>query len=158
MGHLLLQEGKKVLKSVAEAVPEITKMRYSDKDLEAFCEEVGQFYLNHLSRFLSQLRQNGQITQEQHERMIQKYHLDKTEVELETFQEPSTLLPLIQECLKNHMRAKSRLICFLSSNDSKYEDPQFFDQIITNPSLDYQEKKLHLGTEEFNILLIEKIT
>ncbi|MES2272594.1 MAG: hypothetical protein V4487_00180, partial [Chlamydiota bacterium] len=83
-GSLLLQEGKKVLKSLSDAIPEITQIVYGDQDLETFCEEAGQLHPNHLSRFLSQLRQNGQISLMQQERMIEKYRLDKTEVEIQT--------------------------------------------------------------------------
>ncbi len=56
------------------------------------------------------------------------------------------------------MRKGSRLLCFLNESDSKYEDPQFFDQIITNPSLDYQELKIHGPQGETNVFLIEKLT
>ncbi len=48
------------------------------------------------------------------------------------------------ECLASHMRTGSRFSCFLSSPVSKFEDEKFFNEIITNPYLDFHEEEIVL--------------
>jgi len=155
-GHLVLQQGKQLVKSVSEAVPEIAKIRYSDHDFKTFCEEVGKFHLSHLSQFVSQLRQNGQITPEQQEWAILSYGLDKIEIKPEDLEKTDSLFPLVQTCLMHHMRKGSRLFALLFSGESKYEDAQFFGQIITNPFLDYKEMEVVFEEKKTLAMLIVK--
>ena len=136
-GNLLLQEGKKTVQKVQEAIPELSRIRYSDKDLDSFSQHLGEAQKPYLSRFLIELVGNGQITEEQHQRQIEKYHLEKRGRKKSAVTEDH-LFECIQECLM-HMRKGS---CFSSliGAASKYEDPRFFEHIIANPSLDYQER------------------
>ena len=154
--HLVLEQGKQLLKSVSETVPEIAQIRYSDRDLQIFCEEVGKFHLHHLSQFISQLRHNGQITPEQQQWAIAKYGLDKVEIKRDDLEKEDSIFPLVQACLTHHMRKGSRLFGLLLSGNSKYEDAQFFEQIITNPFFDYKEIEVVLGGKKILAMLIEK--
>ncbi|HEX2582948.1 MAG TPA: hypothetical protein VHL30_02405 [Chlamydiales bacterium] len=146
-GNLLLQEGKKALQKVREAVPELAQIRYSDRDLDAFSQQIHEAQKPYLSRFLAELLENGQITEAQQQRQIEKYHLKKTKAHKPVLEDH--LFECIQECLK-HMWKGSRFSCLIGVT-SKYEDPQFFEHIIANPSLDYQEKPV--GNS--NYMLIE---
>ena len=115
--------------------------------MDAFYEQVGQFHVEDLSYFLHELKCNRQISEEQYENRIQKYHLKKTESKNDILTEeqvttppPPLSLAFFNACLENHMRKGSRFSCFSNSPISKYENPQFFAHIITNPNLDYQEQ------------------
>ncbi len=147
-GNLLLKEGKKTLQQVQEAAPELTQIRYSERDLDAFSQQIGEAQKPYLSRFLAELLENGQITEAQYERQIEKYHLKKNASPKNAVLEDH-LFECIQECLK-HMWKGSRFSCLIGTA-SKYEDPRFFEHIIANPSLDYQEKPVGHS----NYLLIE---
>jgi hypothetical protein len=147
-GTLLLKEGKKALKQAEEMVPGLTAVRYTDHDLEAFCGQLKEAQMPFLSRFLSDLLDNGQITEEQHEKLAKKYHLKK-EATKKVAPVEDHLFECIQECLK-HMQKRSRFSCLIGDH-SKYDDPRFFEHFIANPSLDYQEKPC--GNS--NYLLIE---
>jgi hypothetical protein len=147
-GNLLLKEEKKVLQKLHQAVPELSQIRYSDRDLDAFSEQLKDVQKPYLARFLEELRENGQITEAQHERQIEKFHLKKIGPKKGATVEDH-LFECIQECLK-HMRKGSRFSCLIGVA-SNYEDPRFFEHIIANPSLDYQEKP----AGKSNYMLIE---
>ena len=149
-GSLLLKEGKKVVQGIQEMIPQLSKIRYTDRDLDAFREQMGAAQKPYLSRFLSELLESGQITESQYERQVEKGGLKKSVPPKATAQE-DTLFECIQECLR-HMLKGARFSCLIGAA-SKYEDPRFFEHIIANPSLDYQEKMV--GTAQY--LLIEKL-
>jgi len=149
-GSLLLKEGKKTLQEVQKIVPELSKIRYTDRDLDPFCEQMKTAQKPYLSRFLSELLENGQITESQYERQIEKAHLKKEPLKKGAAPE-DTLFECIQESLR-HLRKGGRFSCLIGEA-SKFEDPKFFEHIITNPSLDYQEKP----AGNSNYLLIEKL-
>jgi hypothetical protein len=147
---LLLRSGQALLEMAKEACPQIFTFRYSDRELDAFCEEISADR-RYLSRFLSELQGAGQIAREQYRRIAGKYQLEERSSPPPS--QPDDLFPLIQECLTHHMQKGSKLICVLKPPHSKYEDPQFFEQIITHPSLDYQEK----SSEDETLIIIEKL-
>jgi len=149
-GSLLLQQGKKTLQSVQENLPELSKIRYTDRDLDAFCQEIGEKQKPYLSRFLSELLENGQISEAQYQTQIAKNHLKKIAPH-KIREQTDHLFECLQESLK-HMRKGSRFSCLIGAS-SKYEDPRFFEHIITNPSFDYQEKPIG----DSNYLLIEML-
>lgn len=143
----LLKEGKELLSALEKQHPTLLNTAYSDQDLEEFCQAIAPSQLNHLSRFLSELKSRGQISERQYERTLQKYHLEKEEPGKDLFalsQQQDPLFDLLMECLTNHMQKGSRFACFLRNATSKYENPSFFEHIITNPHVDYQEKSLSL--------------
>lgn len=147
----LLRTGQEVVQKIKEICPDLITIRYSDQDLDAFCE-AGAGGQRYLSRFLTELRDGGQITSEQYQRVAEKYQLERQAAPPKPQADP--LFPLIQECLKNHMRKGSKLICILRPPHSRYEDPQFFEHIITNPSLHYEEKT----SERETLITIESIS
>lgn len=159
-GQIALEKGKKLLAMVNEKIPQLANVCYSDQDIEEFYEQVGRFQLKDLSRFLSELKQNGQISEKQYESFIKKYQLEKVEVKkISSLPEKRAdpLLPFLQQCLEKHMRKGSRFSSFSIDPTSKYEDPDFFAHIITSPHLEYQEKVI---SQPFPILtmMVERLS
>lgn len=140
-GNLALQKGKQVLDMAKKELPELTRMRYSDQDLEQFFRELSGFGIKEMSRFLSELKHNGQISEEQFEKIRSKYDLIKEEIK-SSAPPQDEVFNFLEVCLKDHMAAGSRFCCFSNDTASRYESPQFFEHIITHPNLDYQEKML----------------
>ncbi len=118
-------------------------MVYTDAVLDEFCKRA-QTNKIALSKFLAELERNEQISKEQKEAMIQKYDL--------TFEKPplvtkaGQMLPFLKNCLANHMRKGSRFSCYLKN---ELDDPEFFNEIIVNPNVDYRENG--------KIVVIEKL-
>jgi hypothetical protein len=133
-----LSRGKEMFALVDEKLPQLKSMHYSDQDLDEFYQQVGVSSPKETARFLSELKSNRQISEEQYEQMIQKYHLERENL-LTRKQWVDPVLIFLQACLKNHMVKGSRFSCFSNHPFSKFEDPQFFEQVITNPDIDYHE-------------------
>ena len=146
------------LREEEQIIPQLTKMRYGDADLEAFCEKSGKEAPEQVYRFLHELEHTGQISKEQKEKMIRKFHLKGKDAPPFKAKRSDNTLPFLEQCLASHMRKGSRFSCFLEDAASKSEDPRFFDRIIANPLLDYKEKLVSLPEgHEALIILIEKL-
>jgi hypothetical protein len=146
-----LQKGKDLLADVIKTLPQLTRICYCDTDLDEFFQSVGSFDPDAMSRFLHELLCNGQISQSQYDAITEKYQLQK----ISNPNPPSMqinaidpLLPFLRICLEKHMKKGSRLSCFSLSPLSKFENPEFFDLVITNPNYDYREELMHLEVPE----------
>ena len=137
-------EAKKLLGFLEEQMSQLT-MKFSDQDIEDFYEKVGKCNLKEMPNFFQKLRDNGNISDTQYEDSVKKYRLSELQ---ETCKDnppdlpkktDNLLLLCLEECLKKHMNKMGRFSTFLESQISKYEDSQFFDNIITNPDIDYKE-------------------
>jgi len=139
--NLIVQKGKELVEQVHQTFPEMTEYRYSTQDLEFLFDSAGTFDPLHMSRFLQELALSGQISEGQHHAMIHKYGLPKTATTAPLLLEPKPDLALtfLKACLQGHLQKGSRLSAFSSRPLSKFENPIFFDEIITNPAYDYQE-------------------
>lgn len=165
-GSMIVQKGKELINKVKQELPELMNLRYLDSDLDDFYHQVGQFQLREMGLFLSELKKNGQISLDQYEKMVEKYRLEKTAPLKSIERQLDPMLVFLETCLNNHMRKGSRFSCFASSPISKYENPEFFASIITNPNVDYQEKVMAVEVpksctyykyNEALIITIEKI-
>ena len=108
------------------------QIKYTDSVLKTFCESAKD--KEAVSLFLAEIEQNGQITKEQKERMIEEYGL--THKKPPPVKEAGQILPFLNQCIENHMRKGSRFSCFLKS---ELDDPKFFDEIVVNPILDVRQ-------------------
>jgi len=155
---VLLEEEKKIVKMVEEKIPDLTSIKYSDEDLDAFFAEADNEMYEELLRFLSDLKTSGQITEKQHQKCLKKYGRMKPESALISFwKNPSHFFEFFSKCLKKHLRKEGRLCCYIDKAASKYDDPQFFNQIITNPSLNYEEKAITVNSSEALMMMIQKL-
>ncbi|MES2273870.1 MAG: hypothetical protein V4487_06725 [Chlamydiota bacterium] len=140
----ILREGNLLVKEIQNQIPQITRMRYSDSELDAFCKSTAKSAPKELSRFLSELEQNGQITKEQLKEVRKKYHLKIEKPSKSFIRCEDESFQFFQSCALSHMRVGSRFSCFLADSTSKYEDPQFFEKIIANPYFSFQETAIPL--------------
>jgi hypothetical protein len=169
MGNNALHREKELFSMINKQLPQLTTIRYSDEDLHEFYEQVGKLHLKEVGRFLYELKSSQQISEDQYEKMIQTYSLEKDESKSNLLTERDHLDPsfeFFESCLNKHMRKGSRFSCFSSSPASKYENPQFFEHVITNPNLDYQEKLIPIAVpqsceyypfDEALVMVIEKL-
>lgn len=153
----LLKSGEALVKEIYDRFPTLHSIQYTDENLEElFSHAPSQTPTEclHLAQFLNDLAERSQITKEQSkkctERLVQKGWITEKDLELLSKKEPNKaaqrpddrLFTFLKRCLSKHMRNGSRFSCFLSSPTSKYEDEKFFNEIIANPFLDYQEEKI----------------
>ena len=147
-----------LLQSIEEELPQLTKIRYSDSDLEAFCEQGCRAAPEQVDRFLADLEKNGQIAEMQRDKMVRKFKLKGGKIPPPPKRTSPDLLPCLRQCLASHMRIGSRFSCFLEDGISKSEDPCFFKEIVVNPSVNCREWALQTPKgPQVLILLIEKL-
>jgi hypothetical protein len=144
-GDLIVKSGRDLIANVKKTFPHITTISYSDSDLEEFFKNIGEFRPNHMATFLDELLKNGQISKSQYEKTMAQYALKKSEGVMNLpSKEIDPILAFLKICLKDHMRKASRFSCFTNDPTSRFENPEFFDLIITDPHLDYQENYIDL--------------
>ena len=175
---LWIQSAEELLQSVHTALPELTQIRYTDADLLAFLEERRSSEALELYRFFKELCSRRQITEGQlhfiKQRMLERGLLSGEVIAAK--KEPSKspfsfekkgdrLFTFLEQCLQDHMRKGSRFSCFLNDPTSKYQDKVWFDKIITNPFLDYIERRIpvevpqhchYYSSQEALVVTIEK--
>jgi len=153
----LLEEEKKLAKMVEDTLPHLTSIRYSDEDLDSFFTEVNVEMKNELIYFLEALKKNGQISESQHQQYLEKQGLLAPQYTLHSFWlNPSQFLQFLIPCLKNHLRKGGRFCCYIDPTSSKYDDPEFFNTLITNPQFEYEEKSIMVGSSEALLMAIKK--
>lgn len=162
LATMALGKEKHLHQLIEKELPELSQIKYSDEDLESFCQQLEQGQRKDLPRFLHQLKQNGQITESQYEKVHAVHHLPKESsapIPVRVDRSSDLIFEVLSVCLDKHMRKGSRFVCFL--NESNYENPSFFDRVITNPFVNYQEKWIKgttsAGAEESVLaMLVEK--
>ena len=162
LATMALRKEKDLHEMIEKQLPELAQIKYSDKDLEAFCRQLEKEHRKNLPRFLYQLKQRGQITEAQYEKVLTEHKLPKEQSEpipVRIDRSSDRIFEVLSICLDKHMRKGSRFVCFL--DESNYENPSFFDQVITNPFVNYQEKRIKgtssSGSEESVLaMLVEK--
>ncbi len=139
-GHLALQSGEQLLSSIKQKLPALTKIRYSNSEIHELYEQTGQFHLKNFSYFLQELCAGGQISQKQYEEITQKYGVERIELCIPAIKPRDDEIVFLQAALNGLMKKGSRFSSFSQTAISKFQNPYFFEHIITNPDLDFQEK------------------
>lgn len=155
-------QAKDALKAIEEQMSKV-KVKYTDQQIEEFFKTKGQHRPEEMASFFKNLKDAGFITKQQYDASVKKYHIQngKEIKKTEAHSSDSPQLSFIQDCLKNHMNKGCRLSYYLNGTESNYEDADFFDKIITNTSLNYEEKLIPITLANFKprealIILIEK--
>lgn len=153
----LVEEGKKLTTMVAQLVPNLTAIKYSDEDLDLLLSDSGQGKEEELIQFLEELKNNEQISPSQYDNSLEKLSIYDHKPAIATFWKyPNRFLEFLQLYLEKALRPGGRLCCYIDANSSKYDDPSFFNAIITNPSYTYEEKVIPVGSSEALAMVIQK--
>jgi hypothetical protein len=167
LGKIVLSQGKKALDLAHELFPDLMKKKYSLEDLETFFQNEGKKHPEETVRFLFELYKHHQISHEIYHDFSKKHGLPIYVAKMK--EEPKEVeeghLFLI-EAFHKHLKKGGRFTMFCLDPTSKYEDPKFFDEIITNPHVNYQEKLIDIqvpqdcpyykGTQAL-VLVVEKV-
>lgn len=160
------QEAKELLEILQEKVKQV-KRQFSDQEIEDFYQTTGKLNPDELALFFKNLKEHGNISNAQYEESLKKYKIADQQLTTpamspEEVSKPDAMLLLLEECLTKHMKQGSRFSSFGSNQTSKYEDVHFFETIITNSDVDYQEStipiKLPDKTRQGLLFVVEKIT
>ncbi len=159
-------------RSAQEVVSEIegelalAKIHYSDNEIDEFCDKMLKTHKDEFARFFSGMKRRGNITDKQYEHILQKYKIKKEDAKIASFdfkKHAASLFLFIQECLKSHVNKGGRISCFLIDATSKYEDPQFFQNFITNPAINFTEKLVPIKMKDASkvepglVVVVEKL-
>lgn len=161
---LVLSKGQKLIKSVQEKFSFLKSIEYKQEDLDYFFTHLKNKQAvdkTHYLPFFFELKKKGNITEAQFSSVVErllKEEMITLEIKHEFFekvklQEASNkqvshrsdrFFEFLKLCVASHMRQGSRLSCYLDNPASKYEDELFFNEVITNPHLDYKEKEIEV--------------
>ena len=165
----LLEKGQKFLKKLQSQFSFLKDMKYKDTDLEYFFKNLknkSKVDPEHYLPFFGDLLKKGNITDSQfqcvverleNEKMItflikqryfEKLEREKEAKTTEKSQRSDRLFDFLTQCLAHHMKKGSRFSCYLDNPSSKYEDEMFFQNVITNPELEYKEEKIQVEVPE----------
>jgi hypothetical protein len=139
---MVVAEGQATIAMIKQTLPQLTTQCYSDADLEEFFQALGTYDPQQMTVFLAELHHTQQISQEQYVMFLLKYKLKRAEPKVSKVSSPAFVF--FQDCLK-HLRFGGRFSCFSPNPLSKYEDPDFFESIITNPNFDYHEHTISVS-------------
>lgn len=126
--------------------PELTHIRYSDRDLEIFCKAVSKTNPEQLFRFLHELTHNGQITKEQLNSMIHHYKLEGSVPRIK--KSYAQMIACLKMCLESHMRVGSLFAAPLDDLSAAYENP-LFAQIALDPFVEIRDVGEGVVVEKF---------
>lgn len=161
---LVLSKGQKLIKSVQEKFTFLKTMQYKDDDLDYFFTHLKNKQSvdkAHYLPFFFDLKKKGNITEEQFSKVMERLFkeemitleikqafFEKVKLQEESNKQVShrsdRFFEFLKLCVASHMREGSRLSCYLDNPASKYEDDLFFNEVITNPNLDYKEKEIEV--------------
>ncbi len=159
MGMMTRVHSDEIVKTSEQAKELLSKMEsqlaqmdvhYSDEEIDQFFQKTGQHNQKELPVFFKQLKERGFITDKQYKHAMQKYHLENGGQQIESNLAQDTTYVFLDECLKNHMRKGSRFTYFSNDVISKYEDSQFFENVVTNPFVDFHEEVISIKVPSFS--------
>lgn len=146
------------------------KANFTDHDIDEFFKQYALTNSEQVRQFFDKLRQQGHITEKQYQYAVQKAQPEavgqKSQGSSQNPQ-PKALLLFLRECLAKHMKAGGRFACVVNDPFSLYADNLFFEEIISNPHLNFSEKltPITLSNNPANIrlrqalvVLIEKVS
>lgn len=143
-----LHQGKALIEEIGQRFPEMAQMRYTDSELDSFCQAAQSASKESLGRFLAELEERGQITPGQRKAMSAKYHLKAAK----PLPSASQAVEWIRLCLNGHTRKGSRIACLLPRS---FDDSRFLSEIVADPFLETRE--IDLSGDAF-LVVIEKLS
>lgn len=150
-----------LLNTIEKVMSEVDE-KYSTEQIDAFYDKIGQFNKHEMAPFFRKLMENGNITEKQYKDVIHKHSLTADVTENKSFiktKKSNEMYMCLKGCLKDHMKKGSRFSSYLVDHSSKYSDSQFFDEMITNPDLNYSENMISITIDgqkrDALIMLIE---
>jgi len=162
--NLIAQRSKELLTILETELAQV-EAAYSDHEIDEFYDQLGHQNPNELFKFFGKLKEHGHITPKQYDHVIKKYQIQEPKIKNPSYDfsgQADSLLLFLQESLKKHMHKGSRLTAYLNDRTSKYEDSRFFEAIITNPHVEYQEKLEPLQVAnckgEVIVMTVEKLS
>lgn len=159
-------QAKELLNRIEEELSRV-KIRFTDQQIEEFYEKMGQQNLDKLPKFFNKLKDQGNISDKQHQGILKKYYAantKKSQNQSVPSEKNDPMLVFLEACF-DHMHKGSRFSSVLSDNISKYEDSMFFEKVITNPELEYRENSVVVDpkiNEDFKfpealVMVVEKM-
>lgn len=149
------KEAKSILSQLEKEMTSI-KTHFSDEEIENFIKKVTKDHKEEVPAFFENLKKNGNISNEQLDKFLKKYHFEQKNEEIKNKAAASApashvsdpMLKCLEECLTRHMDKGNRFAIFLNGQVSKFEDAQFFEKIITNPDVEYKENSVSIKTND----------
>lgn len=167
--NMTSQKAQALLNVLEEEFSKV-KVNFTDQDIDSFFKQYGQTNGGQLVQFFNKLHQQGHITEKQYQYATQKARpsADNQKANQSSqASQPGQLLLFLRECLANHMKVGSRFSCVVNTPFSLYADNMFFEEIISNPRLNFKETLVpitltnnpaNINLRQAFVVLIEKVS
>lgn len=145
--HAARHSESQLVNFVMSTLPHLENIHYTNEDLCNFLDENAEEMPLQIAHFLSELQQREQISSDQYAYMMREYCLEpikSQKIQTLIYAQDNCSL-FLETCLKNHLNRGGRFSCFASNPLSRYADPWFFENVITNLDLDYQERWIEVA-------------
>lgn len=145
----------------ASLVPSIS---YSGEDIDVFIDQLKKdnISVQSIYHILRQLKDRKQITDDLFDKAAQKIVDEKVEEllngptiitkekisQLALYRGNERLMQFLCQCIPHHMKKHSRFSCYLNDPLCTWENPDFFQNIIANPDVDYRETEIYVEVPE----------
>lgn len=150
-----LTESQKMIQSLEGMMSQVQN-RYSDGEVDDFYTKIGYLHPLEMPRFFKKLSANGNISKEQYDRIAQKYDFATLE-RSRMSSEDDSLIRLLEILIEKQLVVGGRCFFCSTNNSSKYDDPLFFETIITDQRVEYSEKSVQIDGVTGIIPTIKKI-
>jgi len=139
----MVKKEEALIDSIEQELPDLRSIKYSDEDLEAFCNIVAKQSPMEIANFLKELLEQGQISEKQYDHIVDRYQLSKQKtkqsIPLNLATKELDIYPFLMSCLEKHLHKGGSLIGMLTAYPSLYENVAFFETVITNPQYEFKE-------------------
>lgn len=140
--NLLLTQGKNLLSHIESQLPALSKIHYSLEDMTSFFEMNQNKDHEALSRFVLELKEKSQISDSVYEELKKRYTLKQKAIEPNKEMKEDPITDCLFQCLEKGLKPGGRFIALYPDALSKFEDPQYFEKIITSSRYNFQERVL----------------
>jgi len=152
----IAQKAKSLKDDLEEALEQFSEIKFTDNDLRTFTEQIlakPNVEYQNVVDFLESLAKHGNISAQQKSHFLKDLDKRHKAMGKDKQKQPSNwvnakrfpgerLIPFIEECLKKHMHAGSRLSAYAGTPESKRQHTEFQEKIQSRKDINYSEKTI----------------
>ena len=138
------KEAQQRERALKERLQAFASVRFTKRDFDEFYQTVGCRHPDQVPAFLLGLKEQGQVDAQTYDAIVRDYPQAAPPSESKRFDFANSIDPfyaILEECLNHHMKDKSRYSALVAGPVSRYEDPRFFERVITHPYICYSEEE-----------------
>lgn len=160
-GHLFLSRAEQIISNIHRDMPHLTTIQYGFDELSSFFDKQQTEDKTVISRFAMELKQNKQISDDVYTALKERYGLIEDKVTAKENIKIDPITSCLLQVLEKHLHPRGKFIALSPCAISKFEDPFFFEKIITDVRYNFHEtcfpwQKDASSSKEALVFIVEK--